>query len=594
MATISAEALAQREKLENQYDLTVRQEIETFRTKALAHLAGEISDADFRPYRLKHGIYGQRQMGVQMVRCKIPSGLLTTEQAVQMGRIADEFGGGRGHLTTRQNIQYHFVPLAQVADLMHLLADAGLTNREACYNTVRNVTACTWAGIAQDEIFDVRPYAQRLAFAFLRQDLTQNLPRKFKFAFDGCRDHDCIQGAINDVGLRAMIRDGKRGFRMIVGGGLGPLPTEALLLHEFVPEDELLPWCEAVLRVFNEYGNRKNKNTARLKFVMRNRGIEWLKEQITKAYEDIKQNGGIAWPELVPEGFGGYESNPKPLGNGALLPVLSQPASGDTAYDRWLETNVREQRQTGYAAVTVTVDQGNLTGAQLRGLAKLAETAGDGLVRTSIHQNVVLAFLPLARLPQVYAALQELNLATGGAGEISDPITCPGAYTCNLGITKTMNLGAAIQDVVRQFDDPRVKKLTVKASGCPNACGHHWIADLGFYGNARKIEGREVPYYQMLLGGGQDEQGIMRFGMAVQSIPARLGPEAVRRVLVHFQENRLENEGFRDYVLRTKIETFRAMTSDLAKPAELFPELYQDWGDTDAYSLQLGRGECAV
>ena len=186
-----------------------------------------------------------------MVRCKIPGGLLTADQVVQLARIADEFGGGRGHLTTRQNIQYHFVPLTRVPDLMHLLADVGMTNREACYNTVRNVTACAWAGIAQDEVFDVRPYAQRLAYAFLRKDLTGNLPRKFKFAFDGCSHQDCIQGAINDVGLRAVIRDGKRGFRMIIGGGLGPLPTEAQLLDEFVPEERLLNRCEAVIRVFN-------------------------------------------------------------------------------------------------------------------------------------------------------------------------------------------------------------------------------------------------------------------------------------------------------------------------------------------------------
>jgi len=260
-----------------------------------------------------------------------------------------------------------------------------------------------------------------------------------------------------------------------------------------------------------------------------------------------------------------------------------------------LSTNVTEQKQTGYASVTVTVDQGNLTGDQLRGLARLSGTAGDGLLRVAINQNVVLAFLPLARLPQVYAALKELDLAGGvGAGEIADVLTCPGAYTCNLGITKTMNLGAALQETVREFDDPRIKRLTIKASGCPNACGHLWIADLGFYGNAGKIEGREVPYYQMLLGGGQDEQGIMRFGLAIQSIPARFGPEAVRRVLEHFQANRLDNESFRDYVLRFKIETFRALTSDLAKPAELFPEIYQDWGDTEAYSLKLGRGECAA
>ena len=205
---------------------------------------------------------------------------------------------------------------------MHVLADVGLTNREACYNTVRNVTACPWSGIAHDEVFDVRPYAQRLAYAFLRKDLTGNLPRKFKIAFDGCASRDCMQGAINDVGLRAVIRDGRRGFRMVIGGGLGPLPTEAQLLDEFLPEERLLNKCEAVLRVFNRYGNRQNKNKARMKFVMRERGFEWLKEQIEKEYQDILANGGIAWPDMVPEGFGGYQSQPQPLGDGALLPVL--------------------------------------------------------------------------------------------------------------------------------------------------------------------------------------------------------------------------------------------------------------------------------
>ena len=594
MATGTQETILQRETLENQHLKTVREEIEAFRVKANSFVAGEIDDAAFRPFRLKQGIYGQRQTGVQMVRCKIPGGLLTAAQVDQLARIADEFGGGRSHLTTRQNLQYHFVPLARVPDLMHLLADVGLTNREACYNTVRNVTACAWAGIAQDEVFDVRPYAQRIAYAFLRQDLTGNLPRKFKFALDGCRHRDCVQGGINDVGLRAVIREGKRGFRMIIGGGLGPLPREAQLFSEFIPEEDLLPWCEAIIRVFNQYGNRKDKNLARMKFVIRTHGMDWMKEQIAKAYADIRENGGIAWPEIVPEGFGGYESKPQPLGNGALLPVVEQSASGDAAYDAWLEANVVEQKQTGYAAVTVMVDQGNLTGDQLRGLAKLTRETGDGLLRTAINQNLVLAFLPLGLLPQVYAALGALGLAHAGADRIEDVVTCPGAYTCNLGITKTMNLGAALQEAVRHYDDPQVRRLTIKASGCPNACGHHWIGDFGFYGNARKIDGREVPYYLMLLGGGTDADGILRFGLAVQSIPARLGPVAVRRVLDHFLAHRLPGERFRDYVLRFKLETFREMVADLAKPAELFPELYQDWGDSDAYSLKLGRGECAV
>jgi sulfite reductase beta subunit-like hemoprotein len=581
-------------EFDHQYDRTVREEIEVFRRKAEAFLAGEIPEDEFRPFRLKHGIYGQRQPGVQMVRCKIPGGVATSRQLEQFARIADEFGGGRGHLTTRQNIQYHFVPLAGVAGLMHLLADVGLTNREACYNTVRNVTACPWSGIARDEVFDVRPYAQRLAYAFLRKDLTGNLPRKFKIAFDGCAGQDCIASAINDIGLRAVVRDGRRGFRMVIGGGLGPLPTEAQRLDEFVPEERLLNRCEAVIRVFNQYGNRANKNKARMKFVLRERGIEWLKEHIEIEYADILANGGIAWPERVPEGFGGYQSEPQPLGDGALLPVLNASRTGEPEYDAWIETNVKQQKQTGYAAVTVRVDQGNLTGAQLRGLARISSTAGDGLVRVAIQQNLLLAFIPLGRLPRVYAALRELGLAAPGAGRIEDVVTCPGAYTCNLGLTKTMNLGAALQTTVSQYDDPQVQRLSIKASGCPNACGHHWIADLGFYGNARKIGGKEVPYYQMLLGGGYDEQGLMRFGLAVQSIPARLAPEAVTRVLDHFIANRQPGESFRQYVMRHKVETFRALTSDLAKPAELFPEIYQDWGDDEAYSLQLGRGECAA
>src|ERR1035438_6909408 len=269
MATLTRPALEQREAFENQHESTVRQEIETFRERAGQFLNGEITENDFRPFRLKHGIYGQRQPGVQMVRCKIPGGLMTARQTEQLARIADEFGGGKGHLTTRQNIQYHFVPLSRVPDLMHLMADAGLTNREACYNTVRNVTVCPWAGIAHDEVFDVRPYAQRVAYAFLRKDLTSDLPRKFKIAFDGCAGDDCIQGAINDLGLRAVIRDGRRGFRMIVGGGMGPLPMEARLLDEFVPEERLLNKCEAIIRVFNQHGNRRNKNMARMQFLIR-------------------------------------------------------------------------------------------------------------------------------------------------------------------------------------------------------------------------------------------------------------------------------------------------------------------------------------
>jgi len=594
MATAIEDQLSVRDDFESQHDKLVREEIETFRTKAHAFLAGEIPEEQFRPYRLKHGIYGQRQAGVQMVRCKIPSGLLTARQMEQLAVISETFASGKGHITTRQNMQYHFVPLARVADLMHMLADTGLTNREACYNTVRNVTTCPLAGLARDEVFDVRPYAQKIAYAFLRKELTGNLPRKFKIAFDGCAHNDCIAGAINDIGLRAVIRDGRRGFHVVIGGGLGPLPTEAQLLDEFLPEERLMNRCEAVVRVFNKYGNRQNRNKARMKFVLRERGIDWLREQIEHEYADILENGGIAWPELVPEGFGGYQSQPQPLGQGALLPVIHTNGSGDPEYDAWLESNIIEQKQTGYATVIVRIDQGNLTSRQMHGLARLAGDAGDGLLRLGIDQNILLGFVPLGRLRGLHAALRDLDLGEAGAREIADVTTCPGAYSCNLALTKSMNLGTALQDVVRAYDDPLVRKLSIKVSGCPNSCGQHWIADFGFYGNARKIDGKEVPYYQMLLGGGFDDEGIMRFGLAVQSVPARLAPGAVARVLEHYIAHRETGETFRQYVTRYKVETFRALTGDLAKPAELQPEIYQDWGDDTAFSLQLGRGECAV
>jgi sulfite reductase beta subunit-like hemoprotein len=297
----------------------------------------------------------------------------------------------------------------------------------------------------------------------------------------------------------------------------------------------------------------------------------------------------------VPEGFGGFQSTPPPLGNGDLLPVLG-PAPIDPEYDRWIETNVREQKQTGYAVVTVRVPNGNMTGDQMRGLADIAERAGDGLLRATMDQNLMIGFIPLQNLKRVYAALKQIDLASTGAHEIVDVVTCPGAFSCNLALTKTMNLGEALSEAAEQYRHTAARKLSIHASGCPNSCGQHWTGDIGFYGNARKIDGKEVPYYQMLLGGGYDDAGMMRFGMAVQSIPAKLAPVAFRRVVDHYLANHHEGETFRDYVMRHKIETFRAMTSDLAKPSvDAFgPEMFRDWGDDVEFSLKLGRGECAA
>src|SRR6202453_1837365 len=315
-----ADTLPDLQSVAEEYDRTVREDIELFRTQAQSYTTGAINDDQFRPHRLRRGIYSQRQAGVHMIRTKVPGGLLTAEQMRQLAVIADDYAGGKGHLTTRQNMQFHFVPLANVPDVLHRLADVRLTTREACYNTVRNVTACPLAGLHPEEPFDVQPYARRLAFAFLHKELTDNLPRKFKVAFAGCPE-DCIASAINDVGLRAVIRDGVRGFSMTVAGGLGPLPTEAKLLHEFIPAEQVVSRVEAVIRIFNRHGNRGNKNKARLKFVMRERGFDWLRDSIEEEYQDILLNGGIAMPAEVPENFGGFQPVPPPRGSGELLPI---------------------------------------------------------------------------------------------------------------------------------------------------------------------------------------------------------------------------------------------------------------------------------
>jgi sulfite reductase beta subunit-like hemoprotein len=585
-------SLDTRTAVEAEFDKTVREDIEAFRVAANEYIAGGLTDDQFRAHRLRRGVYSQRQPGVHMIRTKIPGGILTAEQLDVLAAVADEFAESKGHLTTRQNMQYHFIPLPRVADLLHKLADARLTTREACYNTVRNITASPLSGLLADEAFDVQPYVRQTALAFLHNPLTDSMPRKFKIAFFSGGKQDDMALAIHDLGLTAMIRDGKQGFRVVIGGGLGPLPNEAALLDEFLPVENLIPRTEAVLRLFNQYGNRQNKNKARLKFVLRERGFEWVKQTIEENYADILANGGTKAPEIVPENFGGYQSVTPALGDGGQLPVLGATPV-DPEFDRWLESNVREQKQPGYAIVTIRVSQGNMVASQMRGLAQLSRDAGDSIVRVDIDQNLHLASIPVNNLRRVFAALKQLDLAEAGAGELVDTVSCPGAYSCNLALTKSMNLAAAMSQAVAGYTDKQVRGLSVKISGCPNSCGQHWIGSIGFYGNSRKVQGKEVPYYQMMLGGGYDREGMLRFGLAISSLPAKLAPVAAKRVLDHFIVNRQEGESFREYVVRQKVEFFRTMVADLAKPAEYDAEWFMDWGDETNFSLQLGRGECA-
>jgi len=569
----------------------IEKEIQIFEERAAQLLRGEITDDQFRMFRLKHGTYGQRQQGVQMLRVKIPSGLLNGEQLRLMAHIGQAYSTGRGHLTTRENIQFHFVKLEKVGEIMRLLADSGLTTREACGNTVRNVTSCPLAGICPGESFDVTPYALGITRFLLRHPDFHDLPRKFKIAFSGCEDDgNCAVAGIHDVGLIARVRGSNgtahKGFKVLIGGGLGSLPTEAATLSEFVPAEELLPTIEAILRVFSENGNRKNKFKARMKFVLREKGIAELKRLVEEKRKQVTTPAEVF-------------AVPSPVGRPLVTIQGIQPSGGKSngacspEYERWTEHNLMPQRQTGYAAVWVKLAAGNITSEQMRGLAGVIERHHLPGVRIAVLQDFVIPWVPRDRARQIYEELKELQLATPGARTIADVTGCPGATTCNLGITRSLTLADVLARELADETDPEILKLRIKISGCPNSCGHHHIADFGFYGNARKIGDRQAPFYQLMLGGEVSERGV-RFAKQIIPLPAKQVPQVIREVLDLYRSKRHPGETFRGWVERTPPEHLISRLQPLIDEAGESEDTFVDWGDIETYSLQLGRGECAA
>ncbi len=569
----------------------IEAEIVRFEERIRELQSGVITAEQFRPFRLKHGTYGQRQPDFQMLRVKIAAGVLTPAQLRVLAGIADEYSTGRGHLTTRENVQFHFVKLENVGAAMRLLADAGLTTREACGNTVRNVTGCPLAGICPGEAFDVTPHALGVSRYLLRHPDFHDLPRKFKIAFSGCEnDGDCAVAGIHDVGLIAQVRGSNgtshRGFKVLVGGGLGSLPTEAAVLHDFLPEEELLPTIEAVLRVFNETGNRKNKLKARLKFVLREKGIEELRRLVA---EKRKVSQAPAEAFTVPSPI-------KP----ALVTIAPTPlsssmkeAQSDPEYDRWAEHNLMSQRQAGYGTVWIKLPAGTFHSNQMRGLADVLEKNELAGVRIAVNQDLVVPWVPFDRVRAVYDALLALDLAAPGARTISDVTGCPGATTCNLGITRSLTLADVLSRELNGYNDPEIQKLRIKISGCPNSCGHHHIADIGFYGNVRKIGDQQAPYYQLLLGGKVNADGV-RFGRQILSVPARPIPGIIRELLSFYQQDRQRGETFSSWVTRTPDKAITERLRPLVDVSKAPEDLFVDWGDTETYSLKLGRGECVA
>lgn len=566
-------------------------EIDTFTQFVEDFWAGRVNPDEFRRFRLQHGVYGQRQQDVQMVRVKIPWGGLTAAQLERLADIAEKTPRGVGHVTTRQNVQFHFVPLVEAPALLRSLAEAGLTTREACGNTVRNVTVGHCAGICPKEPFDPTPYADAVARFLLRNPMNQDLPRKFKITFSGC-DDDTGLTPIHDIGARAAVRmvDGTpvRGFEILLGGGLGPAPRLAQLLEEFTAVEDLLPTVAAIVRVFDRHGNRENRNLARLKFVVQKLGIDQLRALIVRERDGLRLTMAGKFPAVKP-----WEERP-PIprhGNGVAFPGV------DPAYQRWSRTNVVQQKQPGYAAVHVRLVRGDMTPEQLRALARAARDFGDGAVRSTNQQNFLLRWIRADALPELYAILAGTGLALAGAERLIDITACPGADTCQLGITSSRGLAMAIGEVIEQelgelADEAGIR---IKISGCPNSCGQHHLASLGFYGGAKKFYGEQAPTYQLMLGG-RLEPGNPSFGKPVARIPAKQVPQAVKTLVELYRRERTAGESFNAFVDRTGMERMKAVLAPWTEvpPSAEAPDKYLDWGGEQGFKPQTGPGECAA
>lgn len=578
---------------ENRPSWASEEEIDTFDQFVQRFWNGEISPDEFKRFRLQNGIYGQRQEGEQMLRIKIPWGGLSAAQLELLAELAAKAPKGVGHVTTRQNIQFHFIKLEQVTGLMRSLASVGLTTREACGNTVRTVTVGHCAGVCPQEVFDVTPYAAAITRFLLRNPMNQNLPRKFKIAFSGCPD-DLGLTPIQDIGARTVLRStaGKeeRGFQLYVGGGLGPTPRLAELLEEFTPADRLLPTVAAIVRVFDRLGNRDDRHKARMKFLLNKLGIEQFRLLVFQERTGLESTMAgqfpplIIWKEAPP-----HRASPVSAGPPIEL--------DDPAYRRWRTTNVLKQKQAGYMMVHVRLELGDVTSVQLRTLAFAAREFGDGTVRSTNQQNFALRWIPSERLPALYRVLSAVGLAASSAERLADVTACPGADTCQLGITSSRGLAAALgalfDDELRDLADEA--GIRMKISACPNSCGQHHLANIGFYGGAKKFNGQQVPTYEMLLGA-RLGSGQAQYGKPVARIAAKNIPGAVEAVLRLYQKERQEGESFNSFLDRYGLESVKialAPFTDLP-PASEAPDHYLDYNSEEAFSVQTGPGECAA
>ncbi|HYC82109.1 MAG TPA: nitrite/sulfite reductase [Solirubrobacterales bacterium] len=577
----------------------IQREFDDFDNEAEEFLSGRLEENQFIGFRLKQGVYGQRQPDVQMIRIKLPFGGVTPEQMDAFGSVVEKYAPlNKGHITTRQNIQIHHVPLRDTELLLREIAEAGLSSREGCGNTVRNVTGDPWAGVHPDEVFDPTPYAGAYVRYFVRHPTTQLMPRKFKAAFTGSDEDRAITG-IHDIGLIARERDGVKGFEIRIGGGTAIMPRIAPTLYEFVEADngDYLKVAEAVLRIFDRQDwLRVNRARARIKVLVDKIGIDALREQVEEELEGEWVGEREFGPELVERlSFDDDEEARAPE-----APLSPASPNGDrSSFDRFLAGNVQAQRQQGFSTVEVKVDRGDLTPEQFRGLAQIMREFSGGNARSTVQQNFVLRWVRDESLYDVWQRLVALGLGEAGAREISDVVSCPGTDSCKLGITSSMGLNRAIKERIdsMQIEDELTKKIHIKMSGCPNGCGQHHIGTIGFYGASLKVGGRQMPAYIPHVGGNY-EGGEVVFDTRLKSrLPAKRVPEAVERWLRLYEAEREEGEVFNAFAARAGAGRFEEEVKDLTLPAEFSLETMQqfiDWSRQSPYKVERGEGECAI
>ncbi|HUS68648.1 MAG TPA: nitrite/sulfite reductase [Kofleriaceae bacterium] len=605
-----------KERLGSRMAAPLAEEIDAFETLMTLRKQGKVDEKIFAETRLRRGIYGQRydnglrHDGVAqrtlafpcgsltkgpetvwdapgMMRIKVPAGHLTCEQLDVIAELAEEYSDSILHISTRQNVQLHFVHIEDTPDLMRRLASVGITTREACGNSVRTVTACQFAGVCGDQAFDVTPYADALTWYLLGHKDTQDFGRKFKIAFSGCKPHPCGLANFHDIGAIAVVKDGKRGFEFYVGGGLGAVPHQAKLVEEFLPEEELLPMSQAVCRVFAKLGERKNRARARLKFVVQKLGLEEFRRQVREEREKIAPDE--RWTTYL-DGIESKTDRPlrpgRPL-EGAVTPELA----------RFRATNTRPQPQPNYVVATIRLPLGDITATQTRQLTAIARKYTGDTIRLTVEQNLVLRWVSEADLPALHRELSAVGLGLADAGTIRDITSCPGTDTCKLGISASRGLAAELGHRLqaRTIDNPDLDRLHIKASGCFNSCGQHHVADIGFLGVSRNVAGRRVSHFQLVVGGEWENNGGS-YGLAIGAFPSKKIPEVVDRLTETWLRDREPGERLQAFIGRAGRAKIKAALDDLrhVPTYEEDRSFYTDWGDAREYTTgDQGVGECA-